>query len=80
MGITTGEANNSLYLCPFSPTCVENQNFQTNRHDKPSHLDLRSLQVHQFWFKHIYFVLQLYKHTNMYDNTSYRIRTEAKSL
>ena len=28
MGITTGEANNSLYLCPFSPTCVENQNFQ----------------------------------------------------
>ena len=34
-----------------------------------------------FWFKHIYFVLQLYKHTNIYeDNTSYGIRTEAKSL
>ena len=29
----------------------------------------------------IYFVLQLYKHTNIYDdNTSYGIRTEAKSL
>ena len=33
------------------------------------------------WFKHIYFVLQLYKHTNIYDdNTSYGIRTEVKSL
>ena len=33
------------------------------------------------WFKHIYFVLQLYKHTIIYDdNTSYGIRTEAKSL
>ena len=33
------------------------------------------------WFKHIYFVLQLYKHTNICDdNTSYGIRTEAKSL
>ena len=31
------------------------------------------------WFKHIYFVLQLYKHTNIYDdNTSYGIRTERK--
>ena len=30
------------------------------------------------WFKHIYFVSQLYKHTNIYDdNTSYGIRTEA---
>ena len=35
----------------------------------------------KFWFKHIYFVLQLYKHTNIYDdNTSYGIRTEAKNL
>ena len=34
-----------------------------------------------FWFKHIYFVLQLYKHINIYvNNTSYEIRREAKSL
>ena len=41
----------------------------------------KRVHLHVFWFKHIYFVLQLYKHTNIYDdNTSYGIRTEAKSL
>ena len=38
-------------------------------------------KIGEIWFKHIYFVLQLYKHTNIYeDNTSYGIRMEAKSL